>query len=253
MWTADVRTILDHLPAGISGDYYARYPLQLCADVQGQIVDGELHTFQIGSALVSDQEVCFNGAGDVDGVDLSHESFYVEQTFQPWHEDMKADSEGLWFTFCKTARKPYDLAVTACLIRLAFHFPETVKISSDGTAEEWEEGRALCERLFGFAAVPPEVWTESQRQRWLLENSREKRLKRCLDNPTEETWNGAYSILLGTDAKPRVTLWQAVLEVDPTFQGNARMDGDRTLWERIPDRRVIAGALELAGENLEEE
>ena len=37
--------------------------------------------------------------------------------------------------FCKTARKPYDIAVCLCLLTIKFHLKET-EISSDGD-EEW--------------------------------------------------------------------------------------------------------------------
>ena len=42
------------------------------------------------------------------------------------------------FNFCKTARKPYDLMVCACLIALKYCVPH-VKVNSDGEAEDWEE------------------------------------------------------------------------------------------------------------------
>lgn len=43
--------------------------------------------------------VCFNGSGN----ELSHEGFRIEKHTGDWN-------------FCKTARKPYDLLVVACLI-----------------------------------------------------------------------------------------------------------------------------------------
>ena len=45
------------------------------------------------------------------------------------------------FNFCKTARKPYDTYVTATLIAALDHWgSDVVKVSSDGSIQEWEEG-----------------------------------------------------------------------------------------------------------------
>ncbi|MCJ1461382.1 hypothetical protein MMC28_011764, partial [Mycoblastus sanguinarius] len=51
------------------------------------------------------------------------------------------------FTFCKTARKPYDETVTAILIRAKFRAGSGIMISSDGDWEEWGAGRELVERI----------------------------------------------------------------------------------------------------------
>jgi hypothetical protein len=153
-WVEDVRTILANLPKRTksAGGYYANRVLRVEVEE------------------LSDELVNFNGAGGkgekqkwVDAYgqqheemywELSHETFYVQRTFSAHYSGQRPDERGLWFEFCKTARKPYDLAVTAALIRLAYHFPEGVEISSDGNEGEWEEGRALCERLFGVGVVP---------------------------------------------------------------------------------------------------
>lgn len=95
------------------------------------------------SPATSSEVVRFNGIGD-DG----HETFYVEKTFKP-EEWQKPKEGGLYFEFCKTARKPYDVVVTACLIALHHHCPD-VKISSDGGNDEWGPGRDLCQRILGY-------------------------------------------------------------------------------------------------------
>jgi len=91
--------------------------------------------------------VRFNGI-DEDG----HETFRVPRVFEPdaWMKPQK----GLYFDFCKTARKPYDLVVVASLTRLAFHMGKAVNVSSDGDAEDWEPGMELCRKLFGEAVLP---------------------------------------------------------------------------------------------------
>ncbi len=68
----------------------------------------------------------------------SHESFVFEKVPKnmPWREN-----EPWVFNFCKTARKPYDTYVTATLIAALDHWgSDVVKVSSDGSIQEWEEG-----------------------------------------------------------------------------------------------------------------
>lgn len=69
------------------------------------------------------KEICFNGVGDD-----SHEPFLISKEGEEWD-------------FCKTARKPYDVLVTACL--LAAKDILGYEISSDGNHEDWEPGRNL--------------------------------------------------------------------------------------------------------------
>lgn len=68
------------------------------------------------------------------------------------------------------------------------------------------------------------------------------RLQAVIDNPCQETWEDAYSIILNGSGKMR-TLWQAVLIVNPRFQ-NRRADG--ALWDKIPTQEVIVEAIKLA-------
>ena len=59
------------------------------------------------------------------------------------------------------------------------------------------------------------------------------RLQAVIDQPTEETWDNAFSIIL----RGHVTLWQAVIDVARAFPrvGPATsLDGQRDHWEVIP-------------------
>lgn len=53
------------------------------------------------------------------------------------------------FDCCKTSYRPYDLTVTALLISLQYHFPETV-IKTDGQLKDWQDGQRLCLELFNY-------------------------------------------------------------------------------------------------------
>jgi hypothetical protein len=95
----------------------------------------------------TDQVVRFNGVGD-DG----HETFEVPRALEP--EPWQQSQRGLWFNFCKTARKPYDLAVCCCLIVLHRHFEPRFVVTSDGDDDEanWPLARQACQAALGFGA-----------------------------------------------------------------------------------------------------
>jgi len=81
------------------------------------------------------------------GGDCSHETFRVTCTrdrrdYQP--------KQGERFGFCKTAYKPYDIPVTACLIILKHHFGSKVNVSSDGESRDWDDARILCQQVLGY-------------------------------------------------------------------------------------------------------
>lgn len=88
--------------------------------------------------LIRDDEICFNGFGD-----LGHENFYLQT---------QMDS----FSFCKTARKPYDLAVTATLLIL-HHIEPNIIITSDGNKDNWLTAQKLLTNLGYFVEIPETI------------------------------------------------------------------------------------------------
>ena len=84
----------------------------------------------------------FNGVGD-DG----HETFVI-------HRKAKKDDENVGgglmaFTFCKTARKPYDIFVAGTLILAKTLFRDDVRFSSDGKLKDLEDARKLASKIYG--------------------------------------------------------------------------------------------------------
>ena len=79
----------------------------------------------------------------------SHETMMFERimTLRSW--DTPKDN-GLYFMFCKTAFKPYDLAVISLLIIAKHYLKENVKVCSDGTDEQWFDGKMLCQQELGY-------------------------------------------------------------------------------------------------------
>lgn len=89
--------------------------------------------------VFSESLIRFNGVNE-DG----HDTFVIPQVFFP---SFRQEKDGKLFAFCKTARKPYDTLVTACLTILKHYFDD-IDVKSDGYAPEWEEGvNAVCHCL----------------------------------------------------------------------------------------------------------
>lgn len=78
----------------------------------------------------NDEQIFFNGIGAGE-----HETFFLELG-------------DVGENFCKTAEKPYDIAVTASLILLKRELGDEVIIKSDGRWEDWEAGQLLFETVY---------------------------------------------------------------------------------------------------------
>lgn len=82
----------------------------------------------------------FNGKGE-DG----HEPFIMRE-----HYNQNDRS-----SFCKTARKPYDILVTACLAVLAYRLGDAVSIYSDGDVDDWQDGVNLAQTILRRKVTVP--------------------------------------------------------------------------------------------------
>jgi len=78
---------------------------------------------------MTNEYICINGVGDQE-----HETFVLNFNSMRWE-------------FCKTARKDYDPLVTAVLILLRYTYP-SFSVSSDGSWDDWIEGRELFKSVF---------------------------------------------------------------------------------------------------------
>ena len=57
---------------------------------------------------------------------------------------------GKYFQFCKTAFRPYDLAVTAFLVIAKHHLGDRILVESDGTIAHWMDAVKLCRDVLGY-------------------------------------------------------------------------------------------------------
>lgn len=111
----------DNIPAGnTAGGYYSDCLNERLGDCGGDN--------PVSKADYID-DICINGLGD-----MSHETFFLPVNGFDLEE----------FQFCKTARKPYDVIVVACLVILKHYLGNSFKFSSDGDDLELEEGFNLA-------------------------------------------------------------------------------------------------------------
>jgi hypothetical protein len=94
----------------------------------------------ISSPLINEQEISFNGIGD-----LGHETFWLTREQQPTPQWQARPHLGT-FSFCKTANKPYDLLVCATLLIAKCYADDVFTLASDGEWErEWEQAKKLVD------------------------------------------------------------------------------------------------------------
>lgn len=80
--------------------------------------------------------------------DCSHESFHFPRIMKI--EDWHREENNLYFEFCKTAFKPYDLAVTVFLIIAKHHLKDDLMVTSDGSSKHWRDAKELCQAILEY-------------------------------------------------------------------------------------------------------
>ena len=97
-----------------------------------------------GAPEVGGDGIALNGVRPDD-----YESFILAPRAEAYTET----GRGL-FGFCKTGRRPYDLAVQAALVLLKWHAGDAVEVASDGVLVEWREACARVARGLGYPVDP---------------------------------------------------------------------------------------------------
>jgi hypothetical protein len=93
-----------------------------------------------GKPVLKHNYVRFNGLGED-----AHETFGVDR--------MKAvDVVDKTSSFCKTARKPYDMAVRVALIIFSHHFGDAFQVTSDDDSDDvsWGSARLICGNMLDY-------------------------------------------------------------------------------------------------------
>ena len=99
----------------------------------------------------SSERIWFNGSEEQtpDG-DGAHEPLLIDRIFklQEWK---KQDESGNYFTFCKTAGKPYDVLVMASYLITKYYDPRCT-VASDGEKDDWEIAIEIAAQNMGIKA-----------------------------------------------------------------------------------------------------
>lgn len=81
------------------------------------------------------------------GGDCSHETFDFPRIITP--PEWRPQTDNI-FSCCKTAFKPYDLAVVSFLIIAKHHLGDKLTVHSDGEIQHWQDGMDICQEVFGY-------------------------------------------------------------------------------------------------------
>ncbi len=112
--------------------------LRQCVAEMNKIIEARKNILVLpGDAPLGETNVSFNGLG--------------KDAFEPFVFPGANGSNS-----CKTAFKPYDEPVMACLLVARDHFPpEVLTIKSDGSWQDWDRGARLYASVFGRPAKDP--------------------------------------------------------------------------------------------------
>ncbi len=91
---------------------------------------------------ITDDLIRFNGK-----LHDGHETFWFQRDLEH-------------FQFCKTAAKPYDKVVVACLAVALQHAPDKIRVSSDGDERDWKEGLDWASAVLGRTIPCPDFAEE---------------------------------------------------------------------------------------------
>lgn len=106
--------------------------------VASQREDVKAGTWFAGTLL---SKRCCNG-------DCSYETFYFPRVVDP--REWQQPENGFLFSCCKTAFRPYDVAVTAFLVIAKHHLGDRLRVHSDGEEPHWQDAKWLCELELGY-------------------------------------------------------------------------------------------------------
>jgi len=111
--------------------------------------------FKYKNAVFNKDMVYFNGSGTTERV-RSGDHWVDALCDTPEHNNLGHETFSIYrknygenaCSFCKTARKPYDLMVTACLLLYKYYF-NSASITTDGTEDDWSEAYKFIASVFG--------------------------------------------------------------------------------------------------------
>jgi hypothetical protein len=88
------------------------------------------------------------------GLQLNGKGEYAHEPFE-LREHFKQNMENGALHSCKTAHKPYDTVIVACLAILKYRLGDAIEVSSDGNATDWMHGVRLARQVIRRAVPNP--------------------------------------------------------------------------------------------------
>jgi len=98
-------------------------------------------------SMCDEKEISFNGIDE-----LAHETMCFEKKGQLAEDDYEDNAKRMRFSFCKTARKPYDDFVVGLLVIAKKHLGDKIEVSSDGVEIDWLKGSQMVRRSLGYGS-----------------------------------------------------------------------------------------------------
>jgi len=92
-----------------------------------------------GNPVFSEEHIVFNGAKG-----SGCEPFEIARV----EFDRRGRDKVL--AFCKTEKTPYDICVQVSLVIFKHHLGDAIGVSSDGTDENWQEAKNICQECLGY-------------------------------------------------------------------------------------------------------
>lgn len=195
--------------------------------------------------VLSSRAVAENGDG-------SYESFIVERVVG--RDPQRADKKGRFFDCCKTNFRPYDLLVQCSLIALKEHLGDQIRVTSDGTSEQWNEARDGCQVFLGYGLlfelddqtpdtlpdVPPPPPKPGRGS--LDRDAAIKRIRSALKRRSGRDWSVRGD---------RGTAWGWIHITAPPRRRTSEWDGgpctdpDSRYYMTLEDRQILGGLLNL--------
>lgn len=101
-----------------------------------------------GASYPEDVVLLRDGLGEGDGVLYENNGVFFNGEKELGHETMGFRVDDSGYSFCKTNRKPYDVAVCLTLLAMKHHLGEDIEITSDGGKEDWMPALRLYKTIF---------------------------------------------------------------------------------------------------------
>ena len=97
---------------------------------------------KLADVEMSDFQISFNGVSP-----QNHETFTLDRAMPPPNLTDRLPEKDHFFSFCKTAQKPYDLMVMCVLLVANDLEPDVITYATDGAESDWQPAVDLVNKV----------------------------------------------------------------------------------------------------------